>query len=260
MPATGNFRVRLGNVAGTILRVTARSGTTLSVDVEQDDGNAAIGDTVRLVNTAAAMEALKADAIAGSGSGSGFPWWPTLARPDTQSWVWQNQGTATIVDANQLSYLSVPSASTSIRSRLQSAPATPYTVTGLFKSNATSAANQYCGPCFRESSTSKIYIFYLLINGTLQAVKFTNDTTFSAVGPVNVAAPIITTDYHFLRISDDGTNLNFSISSDGRNFFSLGSEGRTVFMAGGPNQIGFFANVDGGAAGFSMSVASFAVT
>jgi len=31
MPATGNFRIRLGNVAGSILRVTARAGTTLTL-------------------------------------------------------------------------------------------------------------------------------------------------------------------------------------------------------------------------------------
>lgn len=62
MPTTGNFRVRLGNTAGSILRVTARSGTTLTVDVEQDDGNASVGDTVTLVGTAGAMLALKKDA------------------------------------------------------------------------------------------------------------------------------------------------------------------------------------------------------
>lgn len=70
MPAIGNFRVRLGNAAGSILRVTARAGTTLTVDVEQDDGNAVVGDTVTVGPTAAAMLALKADAIAGGGGGS----------------------------------------------------------------------------------------------------------------------------------------------------------------------------------------------
>jgi len=259
MPATGNFRIRLGNSAGSILRVTARAGTTLTVDVEQDDGNASIGDTVRIINTAAAMEALKADAIA-AGGGGGFPWWPTIVRPDTIAWTWQNQGAASVVDANKVSFVTVPSSGTSVRSRLISAPATPYTVTALIRSNATSAGQQYCGPVFRESGTGKLYIFYLLINGTLQATKFTNDTTFSAVGAVNTTGPIVTADWTFYRIADNGVNLSFSISTDGQNFFALGSEGRTVFMAGGPNQIGFFANTDGSPGSFSMSCASFAVT
>lgn len=69
MPATGTFRLRLGNLAGTILRVDSRVGTTLTVTPEEDDGNADAGATVSLVVTAGAMEQLKADAIAGGGSG-----------------------------------------------------------------------------------------------------------------------------------------------------------------------------------------------
>lgn len=254
MPATGNFRIRVGNVAGSILRVTARAGTTLTVDVEQDDGNAAIGDTVRLVNTAAAMEALKADAIAGSGGGGGFPWWPTIVDPTLPAWAWQNQGGAAVVQANGIVFLSVPSSTTSIRSRLISAVATPWTITTLLRPRHVSATQQYGGLVLRESSTGKLYIFYVLGNGTVQAVKFTNDTTFSTVGAVNVAGPLgYLGDWQWLRVTDNGTNLLFSISLDGRNFIQLGSEGRTVFMAGGPNQYGIFGNADGGVAAFDVS-------
>src|SRR5262245_15926630 len=59
MPATGTFRLRLGNSAGSILICTARAGAVCTVSVEQNDGNAAAGDSVKLVNTAGAMSQLK---------------------------------------------------------------------------------------------------------------------------------------------------------------------------------------------------------
>ena len=62
-PAIGTFRVRLGNVAGSILRVDSRSGTTLTVVAEADDGNAGAGDTVTIVLSAGAMEQIKTDAV-----------------------------------------------------------------------------------------------------------------------------------------------------------------------------------------------------
>jgi hypothetical protein len=153
----------------------------------------------------------------------------------------------------------VPDASSDIRERLLAAPTPPYTATMLLRSNAIGANNQYCGPCFRESGTGKLYIFYVLVDGTIQAAKWTDNTTFDSVGAVGTTAPIVTHDYHWLRIGDDGTDLTFALSTDGQNYFVTGSEGRTVFMAGGPDQIGFFANVDSAAGAFSMSVASFDV-
>jgi hypothetical protein len=41
----------------------------------------------------------------------------------------------------------------------------------------------------------------------------------------------------WLRIKDDGTNLKFSASRDGKYYFTEMSVGRTAHTAGVPNQI-----------------------
>jgi hypothetical protein len=192
--------------------------------------------------------------------GSNFygPVWK-LGRPDLISWAWQNQGGASVVDAGGISFLTIPSQTTNMRSRLISAVGTPWTITTLLRVRHLASNNtQYAGLVFRESGTGKLYIYYILANGTIQAVKFTNDTTFSAVGAVNTAGPVnLSGHWHWLQITDDGTNLLFFYSHDGVNFIQLGSEGRTVFMAGGPNQYGIFGNVDSSAAAFDVSFASW---
>ena len=63
----------------------------------------------------------------------------------------------------------------------------------------------------------------------------------------------------WLRIKDDGTNLKFSASRDGKYYFTEMSVGRTVHMAGGPNQFGSFGNVDGSAGAFALDVFSIEV-
>lgn len=260
MPATGNFRVRLGNLAGSILRVTARAGTTLTVDVEQDDGNASIGDTVRLVNTAAAMEALKADAIAGSGGGGGMPWWPTVVPVVGADFSWQNQGGATVTDANGISYLvAPPSPSTSLRVRSKATPATPWTVTALMSPNFDNATRQEGGLLLRESGTLKVLVVRLTINSGLLISTGPSLTSLTANPVVRtrswmLAGPL------WLRMGDDGTNLVFSISMDGRNFLELLSQLRTASFTVAPDQMGYFANDETNAIAAAISVFSWVQT
>ncbi len=250
MPATGNFRIRLGNVAGSILRVTARAGAVLTVDVEQDDGNAAIGDTVRLINTAAAMAALKADAIAGA-SGSGG-WWPTFVPPNTTGYTWDNQGGATIVEANNRTLLTVPAAGgTNFRMFHTAAPATPWIITvatipRVFRSN-----NQNFGIAMRESGTGQIitidYAGHAGVNN-IEVNKLNTSTSFNSLAAA--AGDIVCPTPLFLRMADNATNVIFSYSFDGFNFIQLFSEARGTFLP--PNQVGLI-----GAAGGTDSAMSY---
>jgi hypothetical protein len=57
-PATGNFRIRLGNGSRTLLQVTGVAGTTFTVTAEADDANGAGGDTVTAVLTAGGLDAI----------------------------------------------------------------------------------------------------------------------------------------------------------------------------------------------------------
>lgn len=267
-PTVGVFRVRLGNAGKTIWRVDSVAGTTFTGAAEANDANANGGDTVVLTATRAVAERfLQSPDLGGIDAPSGVNaadfWGPVwkIGRPDVQSWAWQNQGTSTVVDANGVSYLTVPNGTTSIHSRLIAAPGTPYTITALVRSDYTvSATTQFAGLVFRESGTGKLFTFALYANGLVQATKYTNDTTFSAALAGSITVLNLAGHWHWIRIKDDGTNLIFSISRDGVNFVQVGSQGRTVFMAGGPNQIGLCANVDSSVGGFASSFASWLQT
>ena len=270
-PTVGVFRVRLGNTGKTVWRVDSVSGTTFTGAAEANDANANSGDAVKIVASKAVAERFLQspdpggiDAIAGVSAADSYgPVWK-LGRPDLVSWAWQNQGGAAVVDANGISFLSIPSQTTNFRSRLISTPATPWTATILMQAHftVTAANQQQAGIILRESGTGKIYPFYLDAAGQLQAIKFTNDTTFSAVGAVNSTTAFLNSvgRRYWLRITDNGTNLLFLTSRDGVNFTQQGSEGRTVFMAAGPNQFGIFGNVDSSAAAFDASFYSWLQT
>lgn len=264
-PADGVFRVRLGNVSKTIFRVDSVSGTTFTGAAEAFDGNASAADTVTLVATRGSMEQMSQIVTPGEarllgGPSGGLFYGPTweLGDPTAPAWAWVNQGGAVAVEANGVAFLTIPNAATSIRARVVAAPSTPYQQAGLFRAlQSGSSGSQYGGICFRESGTGKLYIFYVLNNGALQAVKFTNPTTFSAVGAVNTSLYGGPGSFHWLAIEDDGTDLHFLVSLDGVNYVEYGTEGRTVFMAGGPDQIGYFANVDSNGGGWSLSMMSW---
>jgi hypothetical protein len=224
-------------------------------------------DVTNLTTDLASLQSQINGTVVGPAAGTGFAtagsnvYGPLykLGRPDLISWTWQNQGTSTVVDANGVSFLTIPTSATSIRQRLIAAPARPYTITALLRNNGIGTNNNYCGLAFRESGTSKVYIFYILVDQVLQAVKFSNDTTFSAVGAVNTAIALTPNQWHWLQVTDNNTNLIFSYSSDGVNFIQAGSESRTAFFTAGPDQVGFFADTDG-ASGFSMTLASWVQT
>jgi hypothetical protein len=125
----------------------------------------------------------------------------------------------------------------------------------------TVADRQIAGLVLRESSTSKLHTWYIQNSGALQHVKYNSDTSFNSVGVFNqVMVGDLGSQWHWLRITDNGTNLLFSYSIDGVNFAQMGSEGRTSFMAGGPNQYGIMANVDSSAAAFDASFAHWLQT
>jgi len=173
------------------------------------------------------------------------------------TWAWDNQGTASIVHSGGLTHLIVPSATTNLRVRYETAPATPWTLTVLLRAMYFGAGNlAYTGIALRDG-TGKIYIFYITDNRQFQAVRFTNATTFSAIGPVNstfVAAGM----WHWLRVTDDGTNISFHTSIDGVNFRQSGvNESRTAFFGSGPTQFGIFGNVDTNGPPFTVTFASY---
>lgn len=262
-PATGVFRVLLGNPLGTIFRVDSVAGDVFTGAAEAFDGNAAIGDTVRIVASKAVAERFLQSATPGeiaalSGVLGADRYGPLhkLGNPSTPSWAWYNKGGSTITSGGGVELLAIPNSTTSIRARLIAAPGTPYTIKALLRMRLASAlAGQYAGLCFSDGT--KIQIWYVGGGGALQAVKFTSATAFSGVGPVNTTVLGQAGLPTWLGLTDDGTDLHFLLSVDGVNWITYGSEARGTFFTTAPSHVGFFANVDGSAGAFDLSLISW---
>lgn len=123
----------------------------------------------------------------------------------------------------------------------KAAPSTPYTVTfGVVHLNWQVATNR-SGVCFFETSSGKITTWHFeQANGATVVDRWTNHTTrlggltFDGMGQFG---PLL-----WWRITDDGTNLIFSISTDGRNFEERLSVLRGSHFDVGPDEYGFAAD------------------
>lgn len=70
----------------------------------------------------------------------------------------------------------------------------------------------------------------------------TNSSVVTAVVRTAGFGDNFITQYTWLKIYDDGTNLNFYVSIDGAVWISVGSQGRTSYMGVAPSKVGFFIN------------------
>lgn len=191
------------------------------------------------------------------------PWGPNFAftDPNLQSWSWVNQGSASVVTTNGGIFLSTPATSgSSLCQRVMTAPGTPYTMTAAYLQRARDYNTSQCGIIFRESATSKIIVFTTNFHSSvwqLDVYKFTDSTTFSAGQFSEQYTAGSPGKLIWLRIADDGTNLNYSISSDGRNFSQVSTAVRGGFFTTAPDQVGFYVNPENTTEGVGMTLLSW---
>lgn len=185
------------------------------------------------------------------------PWGPIfrLTQPVSGDFSWVNQGGASVSTTNGGIFLSAPaSASDSLRCRVKSAPATPYTITALMLPLLYSENYHHCGLLFRESGTGELATMHFAVGLDaalkIQVTKWDSPTAWNADYVGQVAWP--KNGPLWLRIADDGANRISSISADGQNFLTIHSVGRTDFLTA--DQVGFFANSNnsGHAAGVTL--------
>lgn len=275
-PATGNFRILIDT---EILICTARSSNTLTVMRGQESTAAAShsnGATVTLVATAGSVLAVgsaihRTDTYANRPAAglegrlflptdgisidrdTGALWTPygptfPLTPPVDGDFSWDNQGGGSVDTTRGGIYLNAPAGTGGLRVRYKTAPATPYVITGAFIPGMASDAATFpgLGLLFRKNSDGKIITFSYTLATDIFArpQKWNTSTSFNAgyaVTHENLSnfkfGPLV-----WFRIEDNGTNLLFSFSSDGRNWYQNLSVSRTDFMSGGPDQVGFWAN------------------
>lgn len=245
-PSSGNFRIQIDEEA---MLVTARATNTLTV-VRGVDGTSAqahnTGVDVRHLLTERGFLRAFADVISNIGNGDHLPGPQNyivdgsgnLLTDSDFTWVNQAGSSTTDLDNGNIQLDLAKTSGNNARSLVRSAPSTPYEITMSLAPCLYGDNVSHVGAVFRESSTSKIYLFGINGDRQLRIQKWTNNTTFSssAFGWTTWWIPV----NPWLRIADDGTDLIFSYSPNGYQFQDIYSEGRTTFMAGGPNQVGWY--------------------
>lgn len=161
-------------------------------------------------------------------------------------WSWVNQGTAAIsTTGGVLAMQAIAASGDNLRSYVRSIPSTPFTITVLLMPNL--AYVQYtnmCGVIFYESGSGKSVTAGIQMAGSgytgtvfpyLGAWNSNTSYNTSVASPVssyNSAAPLV------VKVTDSGTTISYSYSSDKLNFISIGAATIATYFTSAPNEIG----------------------
>lgn len=234
-PTQGTFSVTIVNslgVAQLIFRVTSVSGTTFNGMAETLDTNCNAGSNVY-------ASILSVDAIKQLDLDRGrLPF--SFGDPTIPSFVWRNQGSATVATRGKSLYLTAPAAANNnIKGYEITTPSTPWSITiGIMPFEW---GVNYNNVGLYVTDGTKLVAFSLQYNTgwIITVINYTNATTYSSA-PFSITAPV--SHYlFFLKIVNDGTNLTFYYSINGTDFYQVYQTTVTAFLATNPTAVGFFA-------------------
>lgn len=269
-PSTGNYRI----ICGTeIMLVTARSTNTLTVTRGYESTTAAShtsGDSVSLIFTKGSLDQFLADyeqtGVRASRPSAprkgtrytatdllarwyynGSSWdllWPAYVpnarKWDVTGWTAQNQSTATFTDKTGiLEVTTMPINNNAVRGYSKSLPSTPYKATWIIGANpyAPPSATFFTG--HRENSSGKIRAMVRAANGG-GIVAVENWNNYNSFGSVSLGTQSsFTARVQWQRVENDGTNIMFWTSSDGKNYTKIFSEAKTTGWSTAADQIFF---------------------
>ncbi|MGH7484170.1 MAG: hypothetical protein ACREMY_01030, partial [bacterium] len=167
--------------------------------------------------------------------------------PVNADYSWLNQGSATVT-ANGDIVLATNSEVINIRARtltatysVSTSPLVQFSVEMGFYLPIIASANQiWGGMVIKNSGDAKLNTFAPIYSGgfKLEADKWNSVTGFNAA-ITSIAASNALSQIYWLKFLDDGTNLNFYVSSTGLNWVKITSAARTSFLTS-PNTWGFF--------------------
>lgn len=239
-PSSGDYHIIIDS---EIMLVIARSTNTLTVIRGQESTSAAShnsGSTVGIILTEGSVIKRFNDALGPM---------ETLVAPKkvtavASDFTWVNQGSSSVAD-NTWGGITMTVEGTasphSLRCLVKSAPSTPYSfyahILGLNQEAA--ASGSYCGIVFRDSITGELTTVARRFQNLVAVWNWNSPTSFA-----NQPAT-----YDFFTTpngvwycgTDNGTNIQFSYSLDGVNYFQMYSASRTAHLTNGPDQIGWFA-------------------
>lgn len=273
-PSEGDFRVI---VDSEVMLVTARSSNTLTV-VRGVDGTTAASHTdtaaIKTVATADQWDSLLIDlgpSPSDQNSGTAFTGLELprlildedstiLTASDFTEIGFQTSTTLTDTSYGGLRLFDTNGGGSAVDNRLAVVPApasTPWQVTVRFFIGYGAVYNSWdwAAVVARESGTGEYYS-WLMRPWNASNIEHHNSTTSvaSVLNSDRTPAAI----YEWYRIIDNGTNILFQHSTNGRNFHEQYSTARTAHLAAGIDQVGFGINAEtSGGNDWAMYVTSF---
>lgn len=161
--------------------------------------------------------------------------------PVSGDFSWVNQGSSTVTSgAGNIAMFVPASGSNSLRVRVKSIPAVPYTIEAGFYMAGNFSNYAECGLVFRQTSDGKLVTLNIQNpSAGINSAKWTGATTFSAsYSPTD--PPLGWQNQIWFRIADNNTNRIASWSPDNVNYYTLHTVGRTDFLTA--DQVGFYCN------------------
>jgi hypothetical protein len=258
-----------------LLTVTAvNSGTQFAVISGGLDANCAAGDIVTAVETERSIDQLRKD-VSRFGAFSVMPgiakqgdvyraddgyefvydgtnWVPynltvKMRKPVLADYAAINLAGGSLNDSSNGLFLQDSTAEEGLHIYKLAAPSTPYTITARMSGmmELQSSKSPGFGLCFRASGSAKVETIMASNNSGVGANPgcwvgvdyWTDSTTFSSALASAICFTCSLDDLWF-KISDDGTNKLFYVSSDGVNWIQLLSETRTTNLTA--NEVGWF--------------------
>jgi hypothetical protein len=128
---------------------------------------------------------------------------------------------------------------------------TPYQVTAAFIPLLDGVNTTSCGIVFGEESSGKLIFFRIAYNDTIVSksnlvLSLDQYNSFSSfnVNYKQKSASTLGKNLCWLRMRDDGVDLTWSFSTDGKNFLTFHTAARNDFFTTGPDQIGYAVNTN----------------
>lgn len=246
LPSEGDFRISIGT---EIMRVTARSANTVTVDRGQDGtstANHSSGASIILIATKNSVEQQLLDSFGPQAWMSSNNVFHNLTTSNTFSWV--NQGTSTVQDETNgsITLFGQSASPHSLRCLVKSAPGQPYDVVAhchLGVDKLQGVTGSMAGILLRESGTGKLETLTMRSDNTFSWFAWNSPTSFSAT--------VTTTDLEidpsgfWLKFTHNGTNISAYLSADGINWIQRGDRSKSTFFTTDADQVGIFhANYD----------------
>lgn len=220
-----------------LLKATAVNSTTQFAAIsEGSDTNALFGDIVINVLSARGMNQIKTD-IGGGGGGSGV--YQNQNPQPASGFTWDNQGSATATNVGTKTLgLTMPADNSSSVFHVfyQAVPgSTPYTaILGLNVNPGFSTNFSAQGLCIGDSGGKYIMIVYAVAVATFYVLSINSTTSSASVlatyGPSS-SNPFPGYVHAYFKVTDDGTNLTWSFSTDEWSWIQLYQAARGAFLS-----------------------------